>query len=454
VEDQMKNDMDLLKKQLKDNIQKLIDSDDLKDARQIVEQYKGTDKGDIEAYSMDAVILIMENKFDEAQEVLREGLNIDESNFDLNYNLGYIYEQKKNFRQALWYYNRALHNCGDENAVKEINQIMKKIQKEHNTKLIDDRKKIIFFDKGDDKFIWDIINELSEEYETRHIRVTNYKQIDEGMQWADICWFEWCDELVGYGSKLLIAKEKKIICRIHGYEVYSDFIREPNWKNVNDLIIVAPHIRRIFEENTRNIDKGNLRIHTVFCGINVDKYPLNIKKKGYNLGYLGYINFKKNIPLTLDIFKKLHDIDSRYKLYIAGQFQDARTLAYFQYFIKEYKLDKSVVFEGWQNEKQKIEWFKKIDYMVISSIDEGLCFAAAESMVSGIKPILHNCEGIKDHYDKKYIFNSVDEAVKMITEEKYDSREYRKFIQDKYSLDKENFYITKVLDRLNEGELK
>lgn len=289
----MKNDMDLLKKQLKDNIQKLIDSDDLKDARQIVEQYKGTDKGDIEAYSMDAVILIMENKFDEAQEVLREGLNIDESNFDLNYNLGYIYEQKKNFRQALWYYNRALHNCGDENAVKEINQIMKKIQKEHNTKLIDDRKKIIFFDKGDDKFIWDIINELSEEYETRHIRVTNYKQIDEGMQWADICWFEWCDELVGYGSKLLIAKEKKIICRIHGYEVYSDFIREPNWKNVNDLIIVAPHIRRIFEENTRNIDKGNLRIHTVFCGINVDKYPLNIKKKGYNLGYLGYINFKK-----------------------------------------------------------------------------------------------------------------------------------------------------------------
>lgn len=450
----MKNDMDLLKKRLKGNIQKLIDSGDLKDARQLVEQYKDIDSDDVEVYSMDAVILIMENKFDEAEEVLREGLDIDENNFNLNYNFGCVYKQNQNFEKAFWYYKKALDNCSDKNMVSYIDKLIREIKSKHNISTIVDKKKIVFFDKGDDKFIWDIINELSEEYETKHIRVTNYRQIDEGMKWADICWFEWCDELVGYGSKLPIAKEKKIICRIHGYEVYFDFIRKPNWKNVDDLIIVAPHIRRMFEENTKDIDKRNLRIHTIFCGINLDRYPLNIKKKGYNLGYLGYINFKKNIPLTLDIFKKLHDIDSRYKLYIAGQFQDARTLAYFQYFIKEYKLDKSVVFEGWQNEKQKIEWFKKIDYMVISSIDEGLCFAAAESMASGIKPILHNCEGIKDHYNKKYIFNSADEAVKMITEEKYDSREYRKFIQDKYSLDKENFYITKVLDRLNEGELK
>lgn len=331
----------------------------------------------------------------------------------------------------------------------QINGAANKIEGERTQPISSLKLKFVFFVKqGMDSFLDDIINGLSDEYIIRKIVVTDYNQIDTWMKLADVCWFEWCDELVDYGSKLPAAKEKKIICRIHGYEVYSDFIMRPNWKNVDDLIIVASHIRRMFEENTKDINKGNLRIHTVFCGINMDRYPLNIKTKGYNLGYLGYINFKKNIPLTLDIFKKLHNIDSRYKLYIAGQFQDLRTLAYFQYFIKEYKLDKSVVFDGWQNEKKKIEWLKKIEYMVISSIDEGLCFAAAEAMASGIKPILHNCEGLKDHYDKKYIFNSVDEAVKMITEEKYDSREYRNFIQHNYRNDLQIDKIKQIIKNI------
>ena len=83
--------------------------------------------------------------------------------------------------------------------------------------------------------------------------------------------------------------------------------------------------------------------------------------------------------------------------------------------------------------------------MIISSIDEGLCFAAAEAMCSGIKPILHNCEGIKDHYDKKYIFNTIDEAVNMITSSEYNSQEYRKFIVKNYSLKNEIEYIRPIL---------
>ena len=311
---------------------------------------------------------------------------------------------------------------------------------------VERKNKIVFFVKqGLDSFLGDIITGLSEEYETKKIVVTEYKQIDEGMQWADICWFEWCDELIGYGSKLELAKLKKIICRIHGYEVYSDLIKQPNWKNVNDLIIVAPHIMRIFEENTKDLNKGELRIQTIFCGVNVDKYPLNIKNKGYNLGYLGYINYKKNIPLTLDIFKKLYDMDKRYKLFLAGQFQDSRTLSYINYFAQEHKLQNNMFFDGWKKEDEKIEWFKKIDYMIISSIDEGLCFAAAESMCSGIKPILHNCEGIKDHYDKKYVFNTLDEAVNMITSQEYFSEKYRNFIYEKYNLKNEIEKIKKII---------
>ncbi|MFC0905617.1 methyltransferase domain-containing protein [Clostridium sp. MT-14] len=442
----MQNDIDSVKKQLKGNIQQLIDNGSLNEARQLIEQYKSIARDDAEAYSMDSVILIMEGKLQEAEKVLKEGLNVNEKSFDLNYNLGYVYEQAEKFNLAIEYYEKANSSCNDEKLKEQVNSTIDLIKKKHPEANAISRLKLVFFVKqGMDSFLGDIIDGLSDEYVVKKVIVNDYKQIDEGMAWANICWFEWCDELVIYGSKLPLAREKKIICRIHGYEVYCDLILKTNWGNVDDLIIVAPHIRRIFEKNTKNIYKGKLRIHTIFCGINLNKYPLNVKKKGYNLGYLGYINFKKNIPLTLDIFKTLYDINPKYKLYIAGRFQDRRTLAYFQYFIKEYKLDKSIVFDGWQSEKQKIEWLKKIDYMVISSIDEGLCFAAAEAMASGIKPILHNCEGLKDHYNKRYIFNSLDEAIDMIMSENYNSKEYRKFIEKNYSLNKEIRKVKQII---------
>jgi hypothetical protein len=58
----MQNDIDSVKKQLKDNIQQLIDNGGLREARDLIEQYKSIYKDDIEAYSMNAVILIMEGE--------------------------------------------------------------------------------------------------------------------------------------------------------------------------------------------------------------------------------------------------------------------------------------------------------------------------------------------------------------------------------------------------------
>ncbi|PRR74782.1 glycosyltransferase [Clostridium thermopalmarium] len=442
----MNNEMNIYSKKVKRNIEELITKGSLDEAFNLIQEYIEILPDDVEVYSMKAVILVMQNKLLEAKLVLEKGLKIDKNNFDLLYNLAYVYENLSEFNNSLRTYIKAIENCNDKDMINEINNIINKIKDEHKDEI---KQRIVFFVKeGMDSFINDIISGLSQEFEVKKVITVNDTQIDEGMEWADICWFEWCDELIVYGSNLAKKHDKKIICRIHGYEVYTNYIRQVNWKNVDQLIIVAPHIRRIFEENTKDIDKGNLKINTVFCGVNVDKYKFEKRTKGFNLGYLGYINFKKNIPLTLDIFKKLHDIDNRYKLHIAGRFQDDRTLSYLIYFIKEHNLENSFKFYGWLDENEKIEWFKNIDYMIISSIDEGLCYAAAESMCSGIKPILHNCEGIKDHYDKKYIFDTLDEAVEMIVSNEYYSSEYRNFIKNKYSLKKELENIKTILNDL------
>ncbi len=433
-------------KSVKAKIEKLIEQGSIDEARAALERFEEKMPGDRDICSMRAVIHIVEGDIDKAEAILLDGLKNDSIHFDLLYNMAYIYELRGQLQQAADFYCKAGTAVTDASQKSSVDDAITRLKLSDSSIQVIEKDRIVFFVKaGMDSFLGDIIQGLSDDYFVRKIVVSDFKQIDEGMEWADVCWFEWCDELIGYGSRLPLAAQKKIICRIHGYEVYSDMIKNVMWENVDQLIIVAPHIKRIFEAKIQEIFNGKIKTDLVFCGINIEKYPLMIKNEGFNLGYLGYINFKKNIPLTLDIFKKLHDSDNRYKLYIAGLFQEERTLSYFNYFINEHGLRDSVFFDGWVEHEQKLLWLKKIDYMVISSIDEGLCFAAAEAMCSGIKPVLHNCEGIKDHYDPSYIFSTVDQAVAMITSNQYDSTEYRKFIENNFSLEKEVSQIKSLI---------
>lgn len=440
----MKNDIDLIKKQLKDNIQQLVDNGDLKEAKQLIEQYKNIAKDDVEVYSMDAIILIMEGKIEQAEQVLREGLSIDGDNFDLNYNLGYTYEKAEKFNLALECYEKARSSCNDEKLKEQINSTINEI-KDKYPETINNKLKLVFFVKqGMDSFLGDIIDGLSDEYITKKVIITDYKQIDKGMEWADICWFEWCDELIIYGSKLPLARKKKIICRLHSYEAFTDYLSKVDWNKVDKLIFVGEHIRK-FVANKFKIN--NKKISVIPNGININKWTFRGRKLGFNIAYVGYINYKKGPMLLLHTFKAIYDSDNRYKLYIAGKFQDDRDILYFKQMISEFGIEKNVICEGWQNNLDK--WLEDKNYILCTSILESQNMSVMQAMAKGIKPIVHNFVGAKNVYPKKYVWNTIDQAINRITNDYYSSEEYRKFIEDNYLLDKQLNEIKKVLSLLS-----
>lgn len=426
----MNNEINLLKKQLKENIQQLIDKDKLFEAKELVEQYKTIVKYDTEAYSMEAVILIMEGKIEEAKEVLIQGLNIDDTNFDLNYNLAYTFEQTEKFSKALEYYTKAENYCNDDNLRKQIVGIVNKIRELHPDLVYENRLKMAFFVKdGMDSFLGDIIEGLSSEYETKKIVVTEHNQIDKGMQWADICWFEWCDDLIIYGSKYPLSREKKIICRLHSYEAFTDHPSNVNWDNVDKVIFIAKHIRE-FVTNKFKINKQKTEV--IPNGIDLSRYEFRDRKHGYNIAYLGYINYKKGPMLLLHTFKAIYDKDNRYKLYIAGQFQDDRDVLYFKQMITEFGIENNVFYEGWQNNLN--QWLEDKNYILCTSILESQNMSVMQAMAKGIKPIVHNFVGAKEIYECQYLWNTINDAVELVTISEYKSKQYRKFVECNYSL--------------------
>lgn len=437
------NEMDNLKVTLKNNITMLIDNGKLEEAVLLIQQYKEIVSDDVEIYSMEAIIYMMKGNLDKSEDILLDGLIIDKENFDLNYNLAYVYNVKENYNLAYKYYKKALERCNNQSVKEEISIVLDNIRIKEPS-LLKEKKKIVFFDKGDDKFILDIINELSKEYETKKVTVRDLKQIDQWMQWADICWFEWCDELISYGSKHKLATEKKIICRLHSYEAFTNYPSNVIWDNVHRIIFVAEHIREFI------IDKFNInRYKTVVIpnGINLSKYKFSDRKDGYNIAYVGYINYKKGPMLLLHTFKAIYDKDNRYKLYIAGQFQDERDVLYFEQMIKEFGIKKNVFFQGWQDNLDI--WLEDKNYILCTSVLESQNISVMQAMTKGIKPLIHNFVGAKSIYNENYIWNTINEAVNILEDKNYNSKEYFEFVKDNYSTEREMDSLKKLLKFIN-----
>jgi len=298
-----------------------------------------------------------------------------------------------------------------------------------------ERKKVAFFSKGDDKFIDNVIEKLSIRFETKKITVrtiAELKLIDQWMGWADICWFEWCDGLLAYGSKLSLAKDRKILCRLHSYEAFTNYPSQVNWSCVDRLIFVSEEIQKYVIENFKINKDITILIPN---GVDIDKWSFNQRSVGFKVAYVGYINYKKGPMLLLQTFKAIYDQDNRYKFYIAGQFQDSRYLLYFEQMVKELGLEDSFFFEGWQENID--QWLEDKNYILCTSVLESQNMSVMQAMAKGIKPVIHNFVGAKGIYNQKYLWNTISEAVCMITEENYNSVEYRACINNNYSLEKQ-----------------
>lgn len=329
-------------------IKKHIDLGEFEAAEELVKEYKKQFIINAEIYSIIGIIAINKGNLKKAKNVFEKGLKGFPNDFDLNFNLAFVYENLSKLEKAFDFYYRAKELTNKEDNLREIGNSIDRIIKIDKSIITSRKKRIVFFvKKGMDSFLDDIIEGLSNYYITKKIIVTNYEQIDLGMKRADIVWFEWCDELIIYGSQLELAKNKKIICRLHSYEAFTNYINQVFWHNVNKVIFVAEHIRDYVVNKISTLSLNDTII--ISNGINLDEFSYTERNPGFNIAFVGSINFKKGPMLLLHTFKLLYDYDNRYKLYLAGRFGGIRYKLYFYHMIMELGLEDNVFLEGWQD---------------------------------------------------------------------------------------------------------
>ncbi len=296
--------------------------------------------------------------------------------------------------------------------------------------------------KGLETFIDPIVNSLdkNDDYVVNKqyldLNLSDAKQkIHDAIHWSDIVWFEWANEMaiVGLNDEVFPEiKKKKVIVRLHSYEALSDMPTQIKWENVTTIIYVAPHIAHIintyFPEQNIN---SNVEYTIIPNGVDLNKCKLSVYEEPYlDIAWVGYINYKKNPPMMLQIMYELSIRDDLYNLHIAGSFQDRRYEIYLKHMIKEMHLGSNVFFDGWVENMNK--WYKDKSILLSTSIHEGHSLCITEAMARGITPVIHNFYGAEKQYPEGLLFDTVKDAVDLVVESLgAETRWLRNYVIDK-----------------------
>lgn len=291
-------------------------------------------------------------------------------------------------------------------------------------------KKIAVF-AAHDAFVKSIVSDLSRDNTVRNFTGETIERIGEMLQWADLAWFEWCDNLLIAATGL--PKHCPIICRLHSYEAFTEMPGQVDWTKVDHLIYVNKSVRELVGKRI----PPNVRTSIIYNGVDLHRFALPPNKPiTKKIGSVGYINYKKNPSLLLYAFKKIHEYDPEYTLHIAGQHQDPRIELYITNFLKRHPLP--VFFDGWVGDMPG--WYRDKQFVISTSLFESFHYSIAEGMASGCLPLIHDWYGADYLYPEQYLFGDPDSCLELVkTLESSDvaarREENRRFIAGRYSLE-------------------
>lgn len=315
--------------------------------------------------------------------------------------------------------------------------------------------KIVLFDPNNKKFTADMIQWWeSHGHEVQFSQYYNPDLVPD----ADIIWFDTCDNNLlsamkpdaalkdewAYETKKgkwdmhdMDLKDKKVIVRAIDIEVWTGAHANEIWDLVDDVIFVAPHIQKLMMADSRP-QAGTFKQHVIPCGVNLDRWTFKERERGFNIGVVAELWESKGVDLGLQIAMKLKEIDNRYQITWLGKNQMYHWgKAYFDDLAKDLPIIHDEEFIEDLN-----SWWEDKNYVLHCGQKETYTYAVAEAMAKGIKPVFHKYYGAAETWPL-ITWTSIDEAVKLIMEDAYDSSSYRKYLID-HHLD-----LTSMMDAID-----
>ncbi len=258
----------------------------------------------------------------------------------------------------------------------------------------------------------------------------------EKVKWCDIIWGDYIQGGVCDMMRDIDKIDKPIYLRGIDIDLYYGHYCGVDFNRVKGVYFIANFMKEMAEKEWIG-KNGELKVPTGVTKLGIDLKLWHYKDRsilrGKNVGWINRFWSGKGIALMLQIAHKLIKQDPEFHFEIAGVIAEPWLKIYFDQYIRRNGLDDNIKHVGAVESVN--DWMNDKDYMLCTSMKEALSLPMIEGMAKGIKPVIHNWFGADDVYPSKYVFNTIDEAIEMLTNKEYDSEEYRNFVLKEHNLD-------------------
>ncbi|MEX0822399.1 MAG: sulfotransferase [Rhodothermales bacterium] len=262
-----------------------------------------------------------------------------------------------------------------------------------------------------------------------YLKTTDLTTARRAIDEADVVWLEWASPLTAKVTHEIDAlSSRSVICRLHGFEVFTPYIRDINWSVVDRLVFVAEHKRDLFNRLVPAADVDQVVIRN---GVTVDRFAIPPDKSNTkNLLLLGHINHRKGLPMLLQFFDALRREDPAYRLFIRGDWQDLRYKMAVETMMDELDLHSHItIVEEWIDDLDA--WLVDKSHILSFSLEESFHYAVGNGMAAGLKPVIHAWRESREIWPEEFIFRNLNEFLdRMLDDSPYEPHRYRSLLTD------------------------
>ncbi len=256
-------------------------------------------------------------------------------------------------------------------------------------------------------------------------------------RWADVIWFDWCDENLVTASQ--VRWDAAVIAMLRSYEYFAKYPCEVNWRNVDKVLFVSDRMKAVSLKKFPSIKQAGPEV--LRDGIDIQSLTFKERAPGNNIAWVGFLNHKKNVPLLLDLATRHPDRE----FHIAGSFQDERLEHYVSHFLGMNRV-RNVHLHGWVDDIDA--FLDNMNYILSTSIWEGTHLAVLEGMAKGLMPLVHFWPGAHEIYRTDWLFRNSSEFRQILTNSKYDSASYRRYVEDNFSMETRLVKLEEIITSL------
>jgi len=279
------------------------------------------------------------------------------------------------------------------------------------------------------RFLDGIVEGVGADAEVRHVETASLEEAAEAAEWADVVWLEWAHRLTAAATqRIACLRTKPVVCRVHGFEVFTALPEKIDWSVVDRVVFVAEHKRDIL---VRRLPALGSKSCVIRNGVRLDRFSIaEGKRNTRHIVAIGHLSYRKGYPLLLQFFHELLRRDERFRLTIRGDASDPRYEMALRAMITELDLGRHVQLvtewiddlDGWLADKSHVASF---------SLEESFHYGLAHGIAAGLKPLIRAWPEARDIWGDEHVFNDLEGFLELADRETFEPRRYRELLSQR-----------------------